>query len=302
MQSGPSFNSEPPMAALTYLKPERISLKSHPELNELWVQNLIAEDPSILGLGELILRDRERIQTGSGRLDLLLQDPDSSSRYEVEIQLGKTDETHIIRTIEYWDLERKRFSQYEHTAVIVAEEITGRFFNVISLFNGAIPVIAIQMQALKHEDKVMLVFTKVLDLRTGVMSEEEDAAEVTDRSYWEKRGSKATVEMADTIIGELLHKLNPNLQPKYNKFYIGLQETGQPNNFVSFRPKKSSLTVEFRLDQSDDIQKLLDDAGVEQLTYDSRWNRYRLRLTKDDYKKNKDLMADLFQRAYQRSL
>ena len=141
------------MATLSYLKPERISLKNHPDLNELWVQNLIAEDPSILGLGELVLRDRERIQAGSGRLDLLLQEPESASRYEVEIQVGRTDETHIIRTIEYWDLERKRFPQYEHTAVIVAEEITGRFFNVIGLFNGAIPLVAIQMQAVPVSTK-----------------------------------------------------------------------------------------------------------------------------------------------------
>ena len=49
-------------------------------------------------------------------------------------QLGKTDESHIIRTIEYWDIERKRYPQYDHTAVIVAEEITSRFLNVIGLF------------------------------------------------------------------------------------------------------------------------------------------------------------------------
>ncbi len=33
---------------------------------------------------------------------------------------------------------------YDHTAVIVAEDITSRFLNVISLFNGTIPIIAIQ--------------------------------------------------------------------------------------------------------------------------------------------------------------
>jgi len=54
-------------------------------------------------LGDLIVKDKERIQPGAGRLDLLLQDPDTNLRYEVEIQLGKTDESHIIRTIEYWD-------------------------------------------------------------------------------------------------------------------------------------------------------------------------------------------------------
>lgn len=290
------------MAALTYLKPERIWLKAHPQLNELWVQNLIAEDPSILGLGSLVLRDRERILVGSGRIDFLLQEPESASRYEVEIQLGKTDESHIIRTIEYWDLERKRYPQYEHTAVIVAEEITGRFFNVISLFNGAIPLVAIQMQAMKFEDKVMLVFTKVLDLRMGLMTDDDDPAETTDRAYWEKRGTKQTVEMADQVLSDLLNKLNPNLALKYNKFYIGLQEGGQPNNFVLFRPQKSTLGIDMRLDQSDEIQKLLDDGGLDQLPFDTKWTRYRLRVTKDDMKKHKELLGDLLQRAYQRSL
>jgi hypothetical protein len=55
------------------------------------VQERIAEDPSILGIGELILKDRERNQLGAERLDLLFQDPDSNLRYEMEIQLGKTD-------------------------------------------------------------------------------------------------------------------------------------------------------------------------------------------------------------------
>lgn len=65
-----------------------------------WVQDLISNDPSILGLGDLVLRDRERIQPRAGRLDLLLQDPESKRRYEVEIQLGSTDKAHIIRTFE----------------------------------------------------------------------------------------------------------------------------------------------------------------------------------------------------------
>jgi hypothetical protein len=51
--------------------------------------------------------------------------------YEVEIMLGSTDESHIIRTIEYWDIEKRRFPSKDHKAVIVAEDITNRFFNVI---------------------------------------------------------------------------------------------------------------------------------------------------------------------------
>ncbi len=151
------------MSNLTYIKPEKVWLKLHPELNERWVQDRIAEDPSILGLGDLVLRDKERIQPRAGRLDLLLQDAVSNRRYEVEVQLGRTDESHIIRTIEYWDIERKRYPQYDHCAVIVAEDITSRFLNVISLFNGSVPLIAIQMNVIKLGDQVSLLFTTVLD-------------------------------------------------------------------------------------------------------------------------------------------
>ena len=109
--------------ALKYVKPQNLVLKTHPKFSERWVQEKIADDPSILGIGELILKDKERNQPGAGRLDLLFQDPDSNLRYEVEIQLGKTDEGHIFRTIEYWDLERKRNPQYDHVAVLIAEAI-----------------------------------------------------------------------------------------------------------------------------------------------------------------------------------
>lgn len=128
------------MANLTYFKPDIFSLKQSSGFDEIWLQAKIAENPKILGLGDLVLRDKERPQPRAGRLDLLLQDPDSLRRYEVEIQLGRTDESHIIRAIEYWDIERRRYPQYDHCAVIVAEDVTSRFLNVISLFNGFIPL------------------------------------------------------------------------------------------------------------------------------------------------------------------
>src|SRR5258707_3015884 len=172
-----------------FVRAERMSLKLHPELNEKWVQGLIAKEPSILGLGDLILRDKERIQPRAGRLDLLLEDPDPDfeRRYEVEVQLGATDEAHIIRTIEYWDIERKRYPQYDHCAVLVSEDITSRFLNVVALFNGMIPLIALQMQTLKVGTHTTLLFTKVMDeLSRGLVDEDEDAeAAPTDRNFWE---------------------------------------------------------------------------------------------------------------------
>lgn len=286
---------------MDFTKFETLSIKQHPELDEKWVQARIAEDPAILGLGDVVLKDKERIQPKAGRLDLLLQEAESNRRYEVEIQLGSADESHIIRTIEYWDIERRRFPQYEHTAVIVAEDITSRFLNVISLFNGMIPLIAIQMKALKAGNSVGLVFTTVVDqMALGLVEEDEEVQEATDRTYWEQRGSKKTVAMADELL-ELARNHDKALELKYNKFYIGLAKDGQPSNFVIFRPKKGFLRFEPRLKSSPETQESLESAGLDVMDYDSRWGRYRIRLQPGDIEKNRKTLTEVIARTFAES-
>ena len=60
------------MSTPDYLDLEIISLKRHPHLDERWLQERIADNPKLLGLGGLVLRDKERSQPRAGRLDLLL--------------------------------------------------------------------------------------------------------------------------------------------------------------------------------------------------------------------------------------
>jgi len=284
--------------SLKYAKAERLWLRDHPELDERWLQERIGEDPSLLGLGDLVLKDRERPQPRAGRLDLLLQDADTNRRYEVEIQLGRTDEAHIIRTIEYWDIERKRYPQYDHTAVIVAEDVTSRFLNVIGLFNGSIPLVAIQMNAVRLGANVSLICSKVLDeVRLGFVDEDEEIQSVTDRSYWESRASKQTLAMADELL-EIIHTLDPHLELKFNKFYIGLSKAGHPNNFAIFRPKKDWLRLEVRMERSDEMQSELDNSGLDVMDYDSRWERYRIRLTRGDIEKHKAFLTTLMTKAF----
>lgn len=286
---------------MNYAKFERVVLKGNPQFNEKWVQERIAEDPTILGLGDVIVKDIERNQPGAGRLDLLLQDAEENKRFEVELQLGGTDESHIIRTVEYWDIERKRYPQYDHTAVIVAEDITSRFLNVIALFHGSIPLIAIQVRALKSGDQVGLVFTRVLDhVRLGLVDEDEEVHDTTDRSYWEKRGSQKTVSIADELL-ELTRKLDPDLELKYNKFYIGLAKNGSPRNFMIFRPKKSFLRFEPRLKHSEKTQEQLEKAGLDVMDYDERWGRYRIRLTAEDLKRHIAVLERVISDAYNES-
>lgn len=278
-------------------KPERIPISKLDGISEKSIQEMIAEDPSIIGLGDLVLKDKERIQPRAGRLDLLMQDPDTNRRYEIELQLGKTDESHIIRTIEYWDIEKKRYPQYEHCAVIIAEDITSRFLNVISLFNGFIPLIAIQMNAYKFGSEIGLVFTKVLDeMPLGLIEEDEEIQEATDRDYWLKRGTQATVKMADEMLS-IINSFKPGYELKYNKFYIGLAKDGQPNNFAIFRPKKNYMRLELKLPKSDEVDLIIENNDLDEMGYDNRWGNYRIRLNKGEISKKEKIIKTLLEKA-----
>jgi len=282
---------------MEFIIPEFISLKDSKDYNEKWVQEKIIDNPSLLGLGDLILKDSERIQTSGGRLDLLFFDPDSNLRYEIELQLGKTDETHIIRTLEYWDNERKKYPQYEHCAVIIAEEITARFFNVISLFNGNIPIIALQLKAIKVDNKIGLIFTKILDVLQFGTEEEDSEKLITDRAYWEKIASKDSLELADKILN-LSQTTAPGYQLKYNKYYIGVSKDGISKNFISMIPRRKNMILSFKLEKSNEIDEKLNNTNLDVLSYDNQWKQYRIRLNSEDINSNKQLLEELIKLAF----
>ena len=276
------------MANLTRM--ERIPLKNNPEIKEDMLQKFIFDDPTVLGLGELTSIQREKIQPQGGRLDLLFAD-DNNTRYEVEVQLGATDPSHIIRTIEYWDTERKRYPQYDHCAVIVAEEITGRFMNVISLFNGTIPLIAMQVSAYKNGNDISLVFTKIID-RVVLGTDEDDEVETVDRNYWENRSTKRIMQDVDKIFDDL-RDLAIGYELKYNKFYIGVSKEGIARNFIEFKPKKSYLYLCVK--GTEDLEKIkkIEDAGLE-VQFIARWRQYTIRINNiEEYRENKDLIKEV---------
>lgn len=271
---------------------EKIYLKNNPEVKEDNIQQFIFDNPQVLGLGDLTPIRREKTQPAGGRLDILMAD-DNDTRYEIEIQLGATDPSHIIRTIEYWDNERKRYPQYDHCAVIVAEEITGRFMNVIQLFNGSIPLIALQMQATKIGDDIQLSFVKVLD-RISLGTDDEEENEPTDRNFWEKKSN--VLKYVDHIFKDV-SQYAPGFELKYNKFYIGLTKNGSTSNFISFRPKKKFIYLFTKCASSEKRQEELDNSGLD-WTYAPRNRAYRIKIDKiEDYKNNKDLIEILIKDA-----
>jgi hypothetical protein len=256
--------------------------------DEKWLQDRINEDPSVLGLGDLVVITREHTQPSGGRIDFLMYDPEDGVRYEIEVMLGRLDETHIIRTLEYWDVERKRFPSLQHRAVIVAEEITNRFFNIIALFNQAIPIIAIQLNAFRVDERVVLHFTTVLDLPEPEPDDEGVSGEKVDRTYWEKRSNASSMRILDRMISLVPTGSGP-VRVTYNKYHVAVGSSGQ--NFLWLHPRKnaSHLHMHLRIEGPERAAFLqeLETAGI---FSGPRGKEVKMRLSEAELKTHEELI------------
>lgn len=156
------------------------------------------------------------------------------------------------------------------------------------------------MRAFQVDSKVGLMFTTVIDLLTLGLVDEDKDREPTERVYWESRGSKHTVAMADQLLS-IAKEHDPNIELKYNKFYIGLARNGQPCNFMIFFPKKRFIRFEVRLQNSQETNERLESAGLDVMDFDSRRGRYRIRLQPGEIEEQKKILAEIIAEAYELS-
>lgn len=284
------------MAELELVMPKYVKLKNRSDVNEKWLQDKLAKNPELLGLGgELIVLGTEITQPSGGRFDLLLADSEADRRYEVEVQLGKMNPDHIIRTIEYWDIQRRRYPQYEHIAVIVAEEVTGRFHNVIPILNSnrAIPLIAIQLQGLEvKEGEITLVATRVVDLPPRV-EEEDDSGGGATREDWEGKKSVDSVKIVDGLI-EIMQKTVPGVKAKYTKAYIIPEYDGK--RFVEFYPNKADVRTGFVIPRDDELTERIGESELRFTQY--RYGKYWVKVGQPDLDDHSEILDELIKRAY----
>ncbi len=232
--------------------------------DEYWLRDMIYEDPRILGLGDLQAVMKEKIQSSGGRLDLLLKDSEDDSMYEVELQLGATDECHIIRSIEYWDNEKRRWAKRSHTAVLVAEKITTRFFNVVQLLSKAVPIIGIQANIVQVGEAKALHFSKVIDCYEEP-EEDEAPHPAYDETYWVENypGALECVRWYK----ELLSKWYAEIPMKYHEGYVSLYVGGAARVWVA-RRKNDRANIEVSCD--DNLDEVIDYLNKERLAFKPR--------------------------------
>ncbi|MBN2445182.1 MAG: hypothetical protein JXO22_00525 [Phycisphaerae bacterium] len=238
-------------------------------LNEYWLQERIFADPSILGLGDLQAVARERTQPQGGRLDILLKNPEDDSMFEVELQLGATNESHIIRTIEYWDAEKRRWPSRSHKAVLVAEEITNRFFNVVHLLGMAVPIIGIQVNVVQIGESRALHFTKIVDSYEEPEDDDPPPGGAFDEAHAADNypGALECARWYKT----LLEKLYGEVQVKYFESYVSLSVGGTARVWIYGRKKKDRAYVQLRHGE-DGFQEAVDRLNAEGVSFTARSN------------------------------
>jgi hypothetical protein len=214
--------------------------------NEVWLQKFIFENPSVLGLGELQGVRREKTQHTGGRLDLLLTNPENDDMYEVEVMLGQTDESHIIRTLEYWDAEKRRWPQRKHTAVLVAERITGRFYNIIHLLSQTTPVIGIQCNAIEMDGKTGLHFTRIIDAYVEPEVETEDEVNPQDELTWQAKYPEQ-VKVARKLAA-MAEECLEDVELRFLTQYLAIR-AGRYDRVKIWARKRDHVQIAYRLEE-----------------------------------------------------
>jgi hypothetical protein len=177
--------------------------------------------------------------------------------------------------------------------------VTARFLNVIALFAGSIPIVAIQLNALRVGNQVALDFVKVLDQRQLREDDTGEAGGATepdvDRSTWEARVGTAIMKACDRIAQIANEIADPRLELKYKKGGVALSVPGSFFNALVFWPKKGFIRIPFRVADPETWVKRLSEAGVEADLKGA--TQVVVRLRNSDFEQHEEPLRELIHQA-----
>ena len=180
--------------------------------------------------------------------------------------------------------------------MIVAEEITNRFFNVIWLSNRSLPIIAVQLDALTVNGNLLLHFTKVLDIYVA-QEPGNQPEETVNREYWERRSSPAAMALFDRFM-KLLSDQSLQLTATLRHDGIALS---RKSAFALIYPKKSGYCTLRSYGESlpeDVLKQSIDKLQANGATVRHLpGGRYSVRLDNQAMDRNADVLIELVRSA-----
>jgi len=205
--------------------------------NETWLRDWIKEDSSRLGLGPLEIKavEVQHSTKSGGRLDILAYRSDLDTYYEIELMLGEVNADHGFRCLDYWARERQKRPNARHVAVLVAEDLQGRYQTVIETLPNFLPFIAIELRVLQIKGQeiatiVPLIVAQPDDMILGSVDQPADE-EVTgsknavrDREWWEANSTHEYIATIDALVKLCESKIGPSSVNYTASSYISLKK------------------------------------------------------------------------------
>ncbi len=149
--------------------------------------------------------------------------------------LGECDADHGFRALDYWARERVRNPNARHVAVIVAEDLSGRYRTVIETLAQQLPLIAIEIRTLlvKSDPPVATTFPVIfaqpddLVLRPADEPEGEDnPVAPNDEASWQATKPEFA-KLAREMHKLCSEKIGPTTIDFSAKSYIALKKNGK---------------------------------------------------------------------------
>jgi hypothetical protein len=214
----------------------------------------------------------------------LFKNSNDDTMYEVEVMLGETDPSHIIRTIEYWDLIRKKWPQRQHFGVLIAERITRRYFNVIQILSNSVPLIAIQANMIDIEGQRSLHFTTILDAYEEPENDTGPVNEVIDEPFWQSK-SESVLSSAKKIF-EYTKEIYEDCKIVLKKTNITINSHGYNQMYFKKRYGQSVLVIFRYGGRRDEIERILQENNM---NYTDDHKRFKIQMTESQIAENEDM-------------
>lgn len=258
---------------------EEINMRSHSEYNEAWLERQLIPDLSLLGLGSLKILSSQRSQKNGGRLDVIAEDRANESLYVIEFMLGQLDAGHLVRVLDYWLREKQRNTHpdWDVIPVVVAEDVRdSRYYNVAQYLSTRLPLVAVEMTALRVGKRLILNCARLLDGRDQLDAEAPDVESGDPKTEWKE---KLTPECLRAIlkIETVLRKIDSKLRLNWRQGFVGILAGNKVANFVYLVPKLKFIRMVARLyDESETWGKKLKAAGFELVGAPGKSVRFRM--------------------------
>lgn len=201
--------------------------------DEKWLQDWLVEDPQRLGIGSVVIKAKElrHYSSKGGRLDILAYSAPLDTYYEIEVMLGECDADHGFRVLDDWAREQLRFPNSRHVAVLIAEELSGRYQTVIETLARRLPLIAVELKTyqLNTDPPVATTLPIVFAQPDDIVLQPADEPEKTeglvpnDEATWQATRSEFT-QAAKATYKLCLEKIGPTAIDFSAKSYISLKK------------------------------------------------------------------------------